>query len=204
MENSFDYNVWKLEFGKPKEECVIYERIQKNIDVFEKKEYKDQNNCYEYYFSYKHGLSFSFNNSIFSSVFLYGKADKRFSCYQGSIPYCLSFDMNNSEIVGFLGEPKKKSGGGTVPISLSYERLGIDITFLSPVWSLLDNKIGFICCFFPKKEEKNVICGVCGKESSSFCANCQLISYCSTNCQKVHWKFHKTNCQKYSETKNKQ
>jgi len=39
--------------------------------------------------------------------------------------------MKNSDIVGFLGEPSKKSGGNIIEISISYEHLGLEITFAS-------------------------------------------------------------------------
>jgi len=201
MEQNHNTQDWYAQFGKKKEECPIFQKILKSEHPYEKKEFKEKDNVHEYYFSYADGISLSFANNTFSSVFLYGKYDKKFQNYKGTLPYSLTFDMNNSDIVSFLGEPNSKSGGRTVPISISYERLGIEFTFLSPVWDLVDNKISFICLFPPRKTEENTICGVCAKRSSLLCGQCGLVSYCSPNCQKIHWKVHKINCKKYSENK---
>ena len=37
-------------------------------------------------------------------------------------------------------------------------------------------------------------CGQCGQKSSSCCSRCQLVSYCSRECQKKDWKTHKKVC----------
>ena len=40
-------------------------------------------------------------------------------------------------------------------------------------------------------------CGNCKKENcKSKCAGCELIYYCSTECQRLHWKEHKKECRK--------
>ncbi|KAF6752084.1 hypothetical protein DFP72DRAFT_906060 [Ephemerocybe angulata] len=35
---------------------------------------------------------------------------------------------------------------------------------------------------------------VCGKPGTMACANCKLVSYCSKDCQRAHWKIHKQDC----------
>mmetsp|Transcript_69469 Transcript_69469/g.122624 ORF Transcript_69469/g.122624 Transcript_69469/m.122624 type:complete len:209 (-) Transcript_69469:612-1238(-) len=37
-------------------------------------------------------------------------------------------------------------------------------------------------------------CGVCMAPAETRCARCKLVSYCTADCQKVHWKRHKTVC----------
>lgn len=160
----------------------------------ESKTFKDSQGEYEYLFDYKAGFSIGFLNSKLHSVFLYGKLDKKFAEYQHKLPYKLNFGMTNAHIVAKFGEPTQKSGGRTVPITLTYERIGLEITFVSPVWELADNKIGFICIFIPKMTEDNIICAMCRNKSSTFCGGCKLVAYCGRDCQKAHWKFHKEFC----------
>ncbi|KAF5984263.1 hypothetical protein FCOIX_2766 [Fusarium coicis] len=47
----------------------------------------------------------------------------------------------------------------------------------------------------------SLLCANCGPDSAacqnagkSSCANCRLVVYCSSNCQKAHWPIHKTHC----------
>jgi hypothetical protein len=199
MESHFLTKDWHSLFGK----SITDPEIQSILDSqkpqkFETKSFKDNDATHEYHFSYTLGLSLSFRDSIFVSVFLYGKFDKKFKKFEGALPYHLTFDMNNVDLVSFLGEPNKKTAGRTVPITLTYERLGIEFTFMSPVWDLVDNKIGFIC-LFPKEKSnpENTICALCTKPASSFCAQCRLVSYCTRTCQSTHWKVHKGHCNKY-------
>ena len=49
-------------------------------------------------------------------------------------------------------------------------------------------------------EEKKPSCCVCGKEEGlKCCDNCKSTHYCSTNCQKVHWSYHKVYCKVISD-----
>jgi hypothetical protein len=110
-------------------------------------------------------------------------------------------DMNNADVVGFLGEPNKKVGGGTVSISIMYERLGLDIQFLSPVWELTKNEIGFITIYEKINDEEKKICSLCAKKANSYCSQCFVVGYCSEQCQKTHWKVHKMHCKEYFKQK---
>ena len=42
--------------------------------------------------------------------------------------------------------------------------------------------------------EKIGPCGFCGSLAEVKCSNCKAIYYCDRNCQKRHWKQHKTAC----------
>ena len=37
-------------------------------------------------------------------------------------------------------------------------------------------------------------CVVCGKETEDRCTACNLVRYCSKECQKQHWPVHKQTC----------
>lgn len=39
-------------------------------------------------------------------------------------------------------------------------------------------------------------CNVCSKPASKQCSKCQQAKYCSADCQRAHWKTHKTECGK--------
>ena len=50
--------------------------------------------------------------------------DKRYRSFSGTLPYGLSNATTNDQLVSFLGEPSKKSGGKVVNIVLEYAHLG--------------------------------------------------------------------------------
>jgi hypothetical protein len=37
-------------------------------------------------------------------------------------------------------------------------------------------------------------CDYCGKKAIGYCGKCEKIYYCSKECQKEQWKFHKGEC----------
>ncbi|KAH9925057.1 uncharacterized protein BXZ73DRAFT_50096 [Epithele typhae] len=44
------------------------------------------------------------------------------------------------------------------------------------------------------KLNNNFGCAVCGKEGASRCSRCQIVRYCSSDCQRADWKNHKPDC----------
>jgi hypothetical protein len=49
-----------------------------------------------------------------------------------------------------------------------------------------------------RKKGESLICAACGNiipvESVKRCARCRVVNYCNRNCQKAHWKAHKSKC----------
>ena len=37
--------------------------------------------------------------------------------------------------MGYLGEPDEKIGGGVMEISIAYNRLGLEISFMTKLWN---------------------------------------------------------------------
>lgn len=50
-------------------------------------------------------------NNRLNGIFIYNIGDKYFKKYTGNLPYGLSFDMVNSDIISKFGEPNDKRGG---------------------------------------------------------------------------------------------
>ena len=172
----------------------IFSNIKNNFTV---KNYKDkENNTFIYLSSLNDGISFCFKNNILDSIFYYNDKIQKYSKYKGKLPYNLSFEEKNVNIVEYLGDTKKK-GGGKYPIFLCYPFLGLEIKFLSPNWNDLQNPIIFICIFPKNNREK--YCGVCTNIINNemfYCNKCKLIFYCSEKCKNIHINFHLKYCEK--------
>jgi hypothetical protein len=41
-------------------------------------------------------------------------------------------------------------------------------------------------------------CGYCDKPATNQCGKCKKIRYCGIECQRAHWKQHKSGCQDHS------
>ena len=47
-------------------------------------------------------------------------------------------------------------------------------------------------------DEESTKCVVCGKRAVARCSRCKTVGYCSTDCQRKHWKAgHSIQCKKY-------
>ena len=79
-------------------------------------------------------------------VVLYNFKADRFAAYPYQLPYSLNLGMVNSEVVKIFGDTKDK-GGGSLPIWVRYEHLGIEFTFESNIWDKTDNAINHIKLF---------------------------------------------------------
>jgi hypothetical protein len=95
-------------------------------------------------------------------------------------------------IISKYGEPEEKTGGNVVNITIIYNRLGLEISFLSKTWEVNNAEIDHIVLF--KHKTGAIICGVCRKPADMKCSVCKLIYYCGVACQRVHWPAHKKYC----------
>ncbi|KZV59582.1 hypothetical protein PENSPDRAFT_740613 [Peniophora sp. CONT] len=70
--------------------------------------------------------------------------------------------------------------------SLAPDQRGLQLSFIIPVVPLDKTQIG--------KVMHNVGCTVCGSAEAKSCSGCKIERYCSSACQKAHWKDHKDMC----------
>jgi len=128
---------------------------------------------------------------ILTSVFVYFN-DKRYAPFQGMLPFNLNIKLTTGEVVGYLGEPDKKSGGKLSNICIAYNRLGVEFEFYSKIWESADAPLSYISFFAPI--ETSSICAICGIDSKKKCSVCGLVYYCGRDHQVLHWKVHKNLC----------
>ena len=64
------------------------------------------------------------NSDLVEFVTLYNESVDKFQKYQYKLPYGLSLEVKNQEIVRKFGDSKEK-GGGSIPIWINFEHLGI-------------------------------------------------------------------------------
>lgn len=175
------------QLGLKFEESVFFEWVQPEIKVFGAKE--------KYFSWYEKGVSIIIKEKIIDCIFLYFIYPK-FKQYKGELPFGLRGDLNNGELVCYLGEPNEKSGGGSSNITMNYKRLGLEIEFHSRVWSLPDAHFSYLALYEHKNKPLDLICAVCKKISTKKCSKCKLVFYCGRECQVKHWKYHKEFCLK--------
>eukprot|EP00293_Proteomonas_sulcata_P004418 CAMPEP_0184324826 /NCGR_PEP_ID=MMETSP1049-20130417/137143_1 /TAXON_ID=77928 /ORGANISM="Proteomonas sulcata, Strain CCMP704" /LENGTH=153 /DNA_ID=CAMNT_0026646695 /DNA_START=518 /DNA_END=979 /DNA_ORIENTATION=+ len=75
-----------------------------------------------------------------SAVHFYNNCDGMFRFGGDPLPHGLNLDMNNARVVGMLGEPDNK-GGSTVPVWISYDKIGLQVNFKGKMWEDTDNPI---------------------------------------------------------------
>ncbi|KRX10056.1 hypothetical protein PPERSA_08459 [Pseudocohnilembus persalinus] len=198
QEQNFNQSYLNQDWYKLLEGKISFQKIDEIMDKrpYEYKKFNEKDKIIEYYQFNDQGISFCFENQELNALFLYNKFDKQMKQYTGQIPYNLNMDMTNGNMVAQLGEPVKVSGGKVIPICLTYENLGLEITFMTKSWEDNTSKIYQICLFQKNVSDQFKICGLCKKQTQYKCQKCWLVYYCSKDCQKTHWKVHKNFCQK--------
>jgi hypothetical protein len=84
---------------------------------------------------------------VFSSL------SDNFSPYPYQLPFGISFEhTKNQDIVRKFGDTKHK-GGGSLPIWIRYEHIGIEFGFQGKVWADAANPIVYIKVFQKTKAE---------------------------------------------------
>jgi hypothetical protein len=86
-----------------------------------------------HYRSKELGVEFEYNQSALFTLFLYIN-EKNIAKYPYFLPFGLTLEMSLVDVVFKLGEPSAKHGGKSTYIQLSYERLGLEISFLTTNW----------------------------------------------------------------------
>lgn len=186
-----DYDLYKL-LGK----SILGEEFQHILTTFPAHLRKEIKN-YTYVNYMQDGISFCFLNNSLDSYILYNENIHGYKQFKGKLPYNLKWTYVNKNIVEFFGDTKSK-GGGTIPIWLAYDKLGLMITFLGKLWNDTENPITHMQ-IYKKNIEEEEFCSTClkpVKDGLSFiCPNkCLLVQYCSENCMKMHINYHLKFC----------
>ena len=91
--------------------------------------------------------------------------------------------LNNEAVVKKFGDTKDK-GGGTIPIWVRYEHLGVEVQFKEKDWSDAANPIDHIKLFKKTKEQSE--CSLCLKSLLStqtmVCPTGCSLRFCSDKC----------------------
>eukprot|EP01117_Protostelium_nocturnum_P013486 TRINITY_DN5034_c0_g1_i2.p2 TRINITY_DN5034_c0_g1~~TRINITY_DN5034_c0_g1_i2.p2 ORF type:complete len:169 (+),score=79.36 TRINITY_DN5034_c0_g1_i2:29-508(+) len=85
-------------------------------------------------------------------IFLYSPYNKdKFSSYEGELPFELNWKMTNKEIVQKFGEPEgKPKASERTHIFVDYQKLGLQIDFLSNDYNNSSNQMTCVC-IYPSK-----------------------------------------------------
>lgn len=89
-------------------------------------------------------------SDIIDFITLYNESVETFSRCPFKIPFGLTFDHKNQDVVRRFGDSKEK-GGGSIPIWVNYEHLGLQFSFQNKDWSDAQNPITHIMIFGSKK-----------------------------------------------------
>ncbi|KAL9654488.1 hypothetical protein ABK040_010508 [Willaertia magna] len=135
--------------------------IEEEISNPNKKDFSDCS--YINYFNLGIQVMTKPDHETIDTIFLYNNdKDKQFKKgYPGKLPFQLSFQENNVQLIKRLNkEPIKKGGGGKIPIWLEYyftksseldtsqlDKYGILFNFVNSNWSDLNNPIHFITLY---------------------------------------------------------
>ena len=82
------------------------------------------------------GISIFVNQEtdLIEYVTLYNEQVEAYSKYPYTLPFKLTWEKYNTDVVKRLGDTKNK-GGGSIPIWITYEHLGIGFTFQNNDWA---------------------------------------------------------------------
>jgi MYND finger len=123
-----------------------------------------------------------------------------FPSYIDPLPYGLTWQQTNSNIVLRLGEPDKKVSSKALGIEISYIDMGISLEFLNYEWEDTKNILKSIILFKGSVDQpfaypvNSKLCSSCHQIACFRCSSCRLFYYCSPKCQLNHWKTHKVQC----------
>ena len=124
--------------------------------------------------------------------------------YTGPLPDSLTWNSTNQHIIGIYGDTPKK-GGGSIPVWLAYDSIGLQLEFLSKNWKDDCNPLMIIMIYQPNECWRNFLvnkemskydgsCSVCLKKPCTLCCKCMRIFYCSDKCKGVFASYHSKFC----------
>lgn len=110
---------WHWIINRPKEEI--------KFDNLDEKSYSDV----IYMTNKQEGYSIALENDRVSYVILFGNGDSNIPVYPHKLPYGITWDQTNADIVRRLGEPDKKISPRKLGIEITYTHFGLSIEFVS-------------------------------------------------------------------------
>jgi len=93
-------------------------------------------------------------------VVLFNEQADRYKAFPYKLPYKLTFKFKSEDIVKRFGDTKDK-GGGSVPIWVKYEHLGVEVQFQGKDWNDAANPIDHLKLF--KRTRDQTECSLCLK-----------------------------------------
>jgi hypothetical protein len=84
--------------------------------------------------SYETGLSFSIAmpKGELDAIHVYGPGDPEYFPFSGTLPHDLRFGESRAAVEKSLGRPSFFGGGGSVPLNVTYPRLGLAVDYARP------------------------------------------------------------------------
>ena len=119
-------------------------------------------------------------------VVLFNEQADRYKAFPYKLPYKLTFKLRSEDVVKRFGDTKDK-GGGSVPIWVKYEHLGVEVQFRGKDWNDAANPIDHIKFFKATKDQTE--CSLClkpllGTQKLPCLYGCSL-RFCSEKCWNV-------------------
>ncbi|CDW82229.1 UNKNOWN [Stylonychia lemnae] len=133
------------------------------------------------------------NSDIIEFITLYNEDIESYRMCPLKLPYKLEWKHKNQDVVRRLGDSKNK-GGGSIPVWINFEHMGISFQFLNNDWADSANPITHITIFNPSKQQTD--CSLCLRpvakaKDGTVLAQCLCgLSFCSSACLDDFKQYH--------------